>query len=562
MLGNKIFWQKFFQVFSAREKMTVLSLVFIAIFSLAATLAGVYYYFTKPVPILGGEYSEGIIGQPMYINPVLAAGNEADADLSRLIYSGLFKYDSSGKIVPDLTENYEISDNQLEYTVYLKKEIKWHDGEPFSADDVIFTVQAIQDPAFKSPLRQNWQGVGIEKIDENTIKFILPSPYAFFLNNLTVGILPSHVWETVAPTNFALAEYNLRPVGTGPFEYSDFEKDSGGMILSYKLIANQDYFGEKPYIKSMNFEFYPDEDSMIEAYNNKQIFAMSSISPEKLNNIKSKRSANIISTNLPRYFAVFFNQQKSKALADKDVRKALSFATNRKEITDKVFDGQGKEVLSPISVGTFKVADEIKKYDFDPEKAKKILDDAGWKMGDGGFRLKDGQTLEFTIVTTDWPQLVQTADILKSQWEAVGVRVNIDSESVGDIQQNFIRPREYEIFLFGQSWLTAEPDPYSFWHSSQTKDPGLNLSLYSNSDADKILDKLRVETNEEKRIDLYKKFQQTVTDDIPAIFLYSPNYLYVVNKKIQGIEISSLVSADERFAGVAKWYMKTKRVRK
>lgn len=542
--------------------MTVLSLALLAAISLVASVLGVYYSFTKPIPVPGGDYSEGIIGQPMYVNPVLAAGNEADADLTRLIYSGLFKYDSAGKIVPDLAESYDVSKDQLTYTVHLKQGVKWHDGEPLSSDDVLYTIQAIQDPAFKSPLRQNWQGVGTEQVDENTIKFVLQSPYAFFLNNLTVGILPQHVWETVAPTNFSLAEYNLRPVGTGPFEFSDFQKDSGGMILSYKLAANPDYFGDKPYLATMTFQFYPDEDSMIEAFNNKQIFATNSISPEKLNDIKSKRSTNIISASLPRYFAVFFNQQKNKALADRDVRKALATATNRKDIVDKIFGGQGREIFSPIPPGIFGATDDVKKFDFNPDAAKKILDDAGWKSGSDGFRTKNGTALQFTLVTTDWPQLVDTANILKSQWEAVGAKVDIDSESVGDIQQNFIRPREYEAFLFGQSWPTAEPDPYSFWHSSQTKDPGLNLALYSNPDVDKTLEKLRTETDEAARADLYKKFQQTLTNDIPAIFLYSPNYIATVNKKVGGINISALVSSDEKFSDAAKWYVKTKRVRK
>ena len=299
--------------------MTVLSLALIVAVSLVATVLGIYYSLTKPIPVPGGEYSEGIIGQPMYVNPVLAAGNEADADLTRLIYSGLFKYGSDGKIVPDLAEDCEVSNDRLSYTVRLKNDVKWHDGETFSSDDVIYSIQAIQDPAFKSPLRQNWQGVGMEHVDDNTIKFMLPSPYSFFLSNLTVGILPKHVWETVMPTNFSLAEYNLRPVGTGPFKVSDFEKDSGGMILSYKLIANPDYFGDKPYLSSMTFQFYPDEDSMLDAYNSKQIFGTSSVSPEKMEGIKSKRSPNVISASLPRYFAVFFNQQKSKALADKAI---------------------------------------------------------------------------------------------------------------------------------------------------------------------------------------------------------------------------------------------------
>ncbi|MFA6285046.1 MAG: peptide ABC transporter substrate-binding protein [Parcubacteria group bacterium] len=559
---NRFFGQKFSRIFSVKERMMVLGLILVVAISLVATIGGIYFSLTKPIPVAGGDYSEGIIGQPMYVNPVLAAGNEADSDMAQLIYSGLFKHDSNGGIVPDLAEGYEVSSDGLSYTVKIRKDVKWHDGEPFSLDDVIFTIQAIQDPAFKSPLRQNWQGVGMEQLDDQTIRFTLPSPYAYFLNNLTTGIIPKHVWETVAPTNFSLAEYNLHPIGTGPYQFSDFEKDSGGMILSFKLLANADYYSQKSYISTITFQFYPDEDSMIEAFNNKQIFGISSVSPEKLGDIKSSRSTNVISTSLPRYFAVFFNQQKSKIFADKDVRKALSMAVNRQDMVDKVFGGQGKGIFSPIPSGNFGAADDFKKYEFDLAKAEKTLDDAGWKKGADGFRAKSGQSLEFTLVTTDWPQLVDTANILKSEWEAIGAKVNVDSESVGDIQQNFIRPREYEAFLFGQSWSTAQPDLYSFWHSSQTKDPGLNLALYSNPDVDKILASLREESDPGKRIDLYKKFQQAVADDIPAIFLYSPNFLYVVNKKVQGIDISSLVSSEERFQDVAKWYMKTKRIRK
>lgn len=559
---NRFFGQKFSRIFSAKERMMVLGLILVAVISLVATVGGVYFSLTKPIPVVGGDYSEGIIGQPMYVNPVLAAGNEADSDVAQLVYSGLFKHGNNGEIVPDLAEGYEISKDGLNYTVHIKKDVKWHDGEPFSLDDVIFTIQAIQDPAFKSPLRQNWQGVGMEQIDDRTIRFTLPSPYAYFLNNLTVGIIPKHVWETVAPTNFSLAEYNLRPIGTGPYQVSDFEKDSGGMILSLKLLANANYYSQKPYISTITFQFYPDEDSMIEDYNNKKIFGVSSVSPEKLGDIKSSRSANVVSVSLPRYFAVFFNQQKSKVFADKDVRKAFSMAVNRQDMVSKVFGGQGKEIFSPIPPGNFGATDDLKKYEFDVAKAEKTLDDAGWKKGDDGFRAKSGQALEFTLVTTDWPQLVDTANILKSEWEAVGAKVNVDSESVGDINQNFIRPREYEAFLFGQSWPTAEPDLYSFWQSSQTKDPGLNLALYSSSDADKILASLREESDPGKRLELYKKFQQIVAEDIPAIFLYSPNFIYVVNKKVQGINISSLVSSEERFQDVANWYMKTKRIRK
>jgi peptide/nickel transport system substrate-binding protein len=554
-------FQRFFQVLSHKEKITVNILILVVIASFVGTIVGSYYHFTKAIPISGGEYSEGIVGQPLYINPILAQGNDADQSLSALMYSGLFKYDPDGKIIPDLVENFELSADKLTYTVHLKKDVKWNDGEPLTADDVLFTIQAMQDPAFKSPLRQNWQGVGVETEDENTIRFILQSPYAFFLNNLTVGILPRHVWEGIAPQNFHLAEYNLRPVGSGPYKFSDFEKDPDGNILSYDLEANENYFGQKPYISRISFSFYYDEESMLEAYNNKQIFGSSYLSPSRIKDIKSRRSADVHSISIPRYFAVFLNQQKSKALADKNVRAALSLATDRKTIINEVLAGEGKEIYSPIPPGAFGFSDDLKKYGFDVEKANKTLDDAGWKKGDDGFRKKDSQPLEIKLTTTDWPDLAQTADLLKKQWEAVGVKVDFEALDIADIQQNYIRPREYEALLFGQM-LGIEPDPYSFWSSSQTRDPGLNLALYSNQDVDKTLEKIRTEFDEGKRMELYKKFQQSVAEDVPAVFLYSPNYIYVTNKKVQGVKISAMTAPENRFANMTEWYVDTKRVKK
>jgi len=326
------------QILSNKERIIVGALSIAIIGSLLATIVVLYYQFTKPVPIKGGEYSEGIVGQPLYINPILALTNDADADLSDLIYSGLFKYDENGNVVPDMAESYEISEDKKSYTVKLKDNLFWHDGEKVKAEDVFYTIQTIQDPEYRSPLRQNWQGVGVEVVDEKTIKFILKSPYAYFLNNLTVGILPQHIWETVPPANFFLTEFNVKPIGSGPYQFLDFEKDADGNILSYKLESNEKYYGKVPFVDKVVFNYYFDEDSMIDAFNKKQIMGISYISPSRLKDLKSSRSSDIHQINIPRYFAVFFNQQRSKVLADRDVRKALSLATDKNQILKEVLN--------------------------------------------------------------------------------------------------------------------------------------------------------------------------------------------------------------------------------
>lgn len=517
-----------------------------------------YYSHTLALPNYGSEYIEGSVGQPQHINPLLSASNDVDADLSEIIYNGLLKYDEKGLLIPDLAESYEISDDKTVYTFHLKKNITWHDGKNFSARDVLFTFNLITDPAYKSPLRSNWQGVTASLLDDETITFTT-SPYAGFLNNVTFGILPQHIWDSVKPDNFSLTQLNLEPIGTGPYKYTTFQKDSKGNILSYKLVANPNYFEGKPYLSKITFNFYTDDSSALDAYNRKEIMGMSSISSQKIAEIKNKKSSLEHSFSIPRYSAVFLNQTKSLPLAEDKIREALNYATDREEIIKLVLSGKGSPVYSPILPKMIGYSQDLGKINYEPEKAKELLENAGWKMSDDGFRKKNEKTLEINLVTTDWDEFSKSAEVLKNQWAKIGVKVKIDSLSVSDIQQNYIRPREYEALLFGQV-LGAEPDLYSFWHSAQKKDPGLNLALFGDSETDKLVEDARIEFDREKRSRFYGDFQKKLVEEIPAIFLCSPEYIYPVNKKVQGIKAESLISPSERFSNISKWHIKTKRI--
>lgn len=545
-----------------KEKVFALAVVVAVIAAFVFWVGYLFLNLTKAVPQKGGEYTEGIIGQPMYINPLLSQTSEADSDLTQIIFSGLLKYDDQGKLAPDLAESYEISDDQRVYTFYVKKNIKWHDGEPLTAGDVYFTIYAVQDPMYKSPLRLNWQGVEIEQKDEFTITFSLKNPYFGFLDNLTMGIIPKHIWENVAPEKFSLAEYNLKPIGSGPYQFADFQKDSGGNILSYSLKSFKDYFDSQPFISTFNFNFYPDDSIMLAAFNKKEITGMGSIPSEDIENIKSPKSTNIYELSIPRYFAVFLNQTKSVPLASNTVRRALAYATDRQEIIEKVLQGKGTAMFSPFLPQTAEYENDTPKYDFNIQKANEILEGDGWKYDEEGkVRKKNKDKLEIEIFTTDWPELAQTSDILLNQWEKIGVDVKISVLSVSDLQQNYIRPREYDSLLFGQA-ISFNPDLYSFWHSSQKRDPGLNLALFDDKKADELLDQARQETDEGKRIEAYRQLQKIMADEVPAIFLYSPNFLYPVNQKVKGIEVKNINSSSSRFTDVNNWYIKTKRVKK
>lgn len=522
----------------------------------------VYLGLTDSIPAYGGEYTEGIVGQPIYVNPLLSQTSDADSDLVALLYSGLFTYDKDGKLSSDLVERYEVSEDKKTYTVYLKKNVKWHDGESLNIDDIIFTFKLIQDPAYKSPLRQNWQGVNINQQGDDAIVFELKNPYFGFLENLTVGILPKHIWQDIPAEKFSLAEKNLKPIGSGPFKFIDFQKDSNGNIITYKLASFKEHHQGSPYIAKMNFNFYPDDDSLINAFKKKEVAGIGNISPKKLGEIQSSRNVEIKELVIPRYFSLFINQAKSVALAYDEVRKALSVSVNRQAIIDNVLGGKGFPLYSPIFPQMNGYMDFSADYAYDPQKAKDILEKAGWKYNEEkGVREKNDDNLEFEIITTDWPELTESAELLRAQWAEVGAKVEIKVLSVSDFQQNYIRTREYGSLLFGQA-LSFNPDLYSFWHSSNKRDPGLNLSFFEDKRVDEILNDTRQEIDENKRVQAYEEFQNILKEKNPAIFLYSQYYLYPVNKSVKGVEVQNINSPAGRFSDVNKWYIKTDRVRK
>lgn len=519
----------------------------------------IYLGMTESVPKKGGEYVEGIIGQPSYVNPLLSQTSEADADLAGLIYSGLFKYNGEGKIENDIAEGYEVSENKKTYTVRLKKNLLWHNGQPLTAGDVFFTISILQDPAYKSPLRQNWQGIEVSQIDDYTLNFNLSNPYFGFLNNLTVGILPKHIWENIAPEKFSLADYNLKPIGSGPYEFVNFQKNSNGEILSYNLRAFEKYFDGEPYISRISFNFYPDEDTMLAAYNKKEIKGMENINSGKIPNIKNKKSTIVRELSFPRYFSVFFNQNKSVPLANDEVRRALAYSVDRSEIINKVLYEKGAAIDAPFLPSMNEYNNDVEKKDFSVEKANEILDEAGWKLKEGEkIREKNGTKLQFKIYTTDWPDLSDTAAILAKQWQIAGADVSVEVLSISDLQQNFVRPREYEALLFGQD-SNFNPDLYPFWHSSQKQD-GFNLGMLDDKDADEILQNIKQEQDSGKRTELYKEFQKILAKENPVVFIYSPYYLYPMSSDIKGLETRRINSPSWRFTDINKWYIKTKRI--
>ena len=479
------------------------------------------------VPTRGGTLTEGVVGNPRFINPVLAI-SEADKNLVALLYSGLVRITPDGGVENDLAEEIVVSDDHLTYNIHIHEDARFHDGMPVTADDVIFTVQKIIDPVIKSPKRGNWDGVTIEKIDDKTIAFTLKQVYTPFIYNLAIGILPKHIWKNVSDDEFSFSQFNTLPIGSGPYKVDRVERNSGGIPNFYKLIPFEDVSGQPPFIRNLVFKFFTSEIALIEAYNEHSVESLSGISPEKMLDLKVNGSR-IISSPLPRVFAVFFNQNQSKVLLNKEVRQALDLASPKEEIVEKVLGGYGTPIDSPLPAGIYAWTSERRKVaplDERIEAAKEMLAKAGWKANveTGVLEKKNGSAtipLSFSISTGDAPELQAVANELVSTWNKLGAKVDVLVFETGELNQNVIRPRNFDALLFGEV-VGRDADLHPFWHSSQRTDPGLNIALYANNRADKFLENARSASDPSVIEENYESFVEEIEADAPAAFLYTP----------------------------------------
>lgn len=546
---------------TARERAVLVVLGGLLVVSAIWSLFGWMSHHTRVIAQAGGTYREAALGQPHYLNPILASTNDLDSDITRLVYSSLFKLNETMQLQPDLADSHEISSDQREYTVHLKPGIRWHDSQPLTADDVIFTIASIQTPEYASPLANSFQGVEMEKVDDQTVRFKLKQPYALFLYSLTVGIAPRHVWESIPPQNAALAEQMLKPVGTGPFRFGNITtRRRTGTITTLRLVRNPDFYGAAPYLDSIDFTFFSSHEEATQALLAGQVDGVSFLPLNLFDQLASRRQVTIHRLFLPQYFALFFNQNKSDIVADAGVRSALALAIDRGAIIAEALRGQGDPLHLPIPPGVDSYNHELPAPTVDVNTARQNLDDAGWKDTDGdGVREKGDEKLQLKITTTDWPEYIRTAELVADQWKEIGVATEISSFGAGTIQQTVVRPRDYEILLFGEI-LPAEPDPYPFWHSTQTRSPGLNFALFKDDQVDKLLEEARKTHDPAERRAKYLSFQERISDLKPAIIMYRPYYLFAQRESIQGMNARLVDLPAGRFNDVNKWYMRTKRV--
>lgn len=536
--------------FSRKEKV-------IAAFFLLIMLGSTYsLFFSKDSSISANSkaYSEGVVGQIMHINPVYTEFSEADTDLGSLIFSGLVKYNAKTDTFDEDIATHTLSEDKLTYTFTLKNNVFWHDGEPVTADDVYFTfAQVIQSDEFKNPvLKSNFEGVKVEQVDSRTVTFTLNSPNYFFFTGLTVGILPVHILGEVSVAELDTNEFNKKPVGTGPYMVTaPYETLSDGST-SVNLTVFPEYYGEVPQIENIRFVAYP---SISELAANRSVWhGAARIRESQLGEIEDLDKLVSYRYELPQYTALFFNTDAANLTSNKE-RLGVSKAIDKTEILEAI--GYKAQIDTPL----LELNQDEWLHTYNIEEAQGALYDAGWTLEDGAtYRTnEDGDTLTLRLVRRDFTEtndlqedtVSMTAEIIKEQLAKVGIELVIEAYPI-DALQDIIKNRDYDMLIYGQS-LGYNLDTFSYWHSSQATETGLNLSNYQNPKADFYIESIRTSFDEDERQDLLESLAGIIATDVPAVFLYTPSYYYLVDTKLTGVSFTKLLLPKDRFSNIAEW---------
>jgi len=558
--------QKLIQSFGLTEKVIFIILSFILVISSLALLQKVNLNFITERPAHGGILNEGLVGSTRFINPLLEL-SDSDRDLTYLIYSGLMRATAEGDLVPDLATSYNISADGLTYTFKINPDAYFHDGEKVTADDVKYTIEMAQDLSLRSPKRNNWIGVSVEKISEDKITFRLKQPYSPFLENTTLGILPKHIWANATADEFPFSSYNIEPIGSGPYKIYKIKRNSSGIPVYYELKAFKKYTLGEPFITTLNFNFYSNEKDLTDAYLAGQIDSTSVLSLQGLDDLKDKSAVMMKKISLPRIFGVFFNQNQAKVFLNKEVRTALELTANRDRIVAEALNGYGEKITGPLPNGVLSTTPKSTIiYDKDQviKQAQTILTKAGWKFNETDkiwekkISKKETQKLAFSISTSNTPDLKKVAEILKEDWTLLGAQVEIQTFDPSDLNQSVIGQRKYDVLLFGEI-INRSLDLFAFWHSSQ-RNTGYNVAMYTNSKADKLLEEARQISDKEARLKKYALFEKEIQNDVPAIFLYAPEFVCILPTKVQGFKSGLINNRSERFEEIYKWYIETDKI--
>jgi len=518
---------------------------------------------SEAAPTTGGIYTEALAGYPQRFNPVLDYYNGIDRDVDRLLYSGLIRYNARGVPEPDLVETWGISKDGKIYNFTLRSGLKWHDGEPLTSDDVLFTIDLIRQDGsiFPEDIKAFWKEVEVVNLSENTLQFRLPEPYAPFLDYLTFGVVPKHLLDGQTVDQIIDSQFNLNPVGSGPYKFDRLIVENGS-ITGVVLSLFEDYYGAKPYIAQVVFRYYPDSAQALRAYQEGAVQGIGQITDDILPAVLAEQNLSVYTGRRPEIAMVLFNLKDPKVafLQDASVRRALLVGLNRQWYIDHEMQGQAIVADGPILPGTWAYYDGLERAPYDPEAAKNILKESGYTLpAEGDMVLqKDGSPLAFILSFPNDAHHQVLATFIQQNWSLLGVQVTLEPLPYEQLVNERLEERTFQAALVDLNLSRSpDPDPYPFWDQAQATG-GQNYSQWDHKIASDTVEQARVTTDLAERQRLYRNFQVIFSQELPALPLYYPVYTYALSPKVQGVQMGPLFDSSDRFTTFGEWFLSTK----
>ena len=521
---------------------------------------------TSQAPAPGGSFAEGMVGAPLYLNPLLSDNQPIDHELVGLIFDGLTRYGENGRLQPALAQSWQIAEDGLTVTFTLRDNATWHDGQPVTANDVAFSYSLMQDEAFTGPadLKTLWQSITINVLDTQTVEFVLSQPYSPFLDATTRGIMPAHQLQDVTAATLANHPFNQTPIGTGPFmvETGQNWRANG----RFRLTPNPAYWSPDIYLAALEFRFYPDEVTLATAFANGEIQAINRVTSSNLPTIAANGHTRLFTAPLPRYTALFFNVSDSGSASEREavqslpVRQALAYALNRDQLVDNALNGQAIPLEGPYLPTSWAYnAPLLTPYSYQPVTATNLLEGDGWTLTAGGnTRQKGEDSLTLRLLVLDNPNHRALAQTLASQWAVHGIQVDLQIANNLNSLRTVLTERSFDIALLEIN-PPGDPDLYDFW-SQEAIIRGQNFSGWNNRHASEALEAARQLWNVAERRPFYDTFLRLYNNDLPALTLFQHVYTYGVSDEVNGVEIGRIDNSRDRYQTFANWHTVTQEV--
>jgi peptide/nickel transport system substrate-binding protein len=508
------------------------------------------------VPAFGGSYVEGVVGGVAHLTPVLAE-TDVDRDVARLVFTGLTRSDREGEIVPDLAASMQVDDEGRVWTFEIREDARWHDAQPVVADDVIYTVRLLQDPLYDGPYAEAFREVTVERVGTRVVRFTLPGAYGPFAGSTTFPVLPAHRLGNLTFAQLAHDPFDRQPVGTGPFKV--------GMVdaRDVTLLANLDFYRHapertRPYLDRVVLRSHVDMSDALMALARGELDGVASVSTTDAERARPIRTIAVRSYPTNDYVALFLDLRPEKPVfRDRAVRQAAATAIDRERVLNAAVDGRGRVADSIVPPTSWAYVPDVIVYEHSYEEAIGLLERAGWRDTDAdGIRDKAGVALRFALATSDEPARLAAARQISDDLRNVGIAAEVSSYPFGELVGTIIPARAFDALLVGIT-STPDPDPYSFFHSSQTGAPGFNFSGYSTLPMDRALEAARQTADRAERKALWTPVFETISMEVPVIYLYFADHLHAQHTSVKGAKVAQIVEPTQRFWDVEDWYIRT-----